>query len=43
MFSRLGIGNADSLSESVCPIDGKFSISDESRQYFGNDYLFFQI
>ncbi|CAF1319618.1 unnamed protein product [Rotaria sordida] len=41
MSSTLGIVNESSLSEAKSPIDGKFSISDDSRQYLG--YLDFAL
>ncbi|CAF1312880.1 unnamed protein product [Rotaria sordida] len=41
MSSTLGIVNESSLSEAKSPIDGKFSISDDSRQYLGKPNLFF--
>jgi hypothetical protein len=41
MFSKIGILNGSSLLESEKAIDGKYSISDELSQYFGNNYLIF--
>jgi hypothetical protein len=43
MSSTLGILTENFLSESKNPIDGKFSISDESRQYLGKYNLFLLI